>query len=58
MKERDLSFDREFEKEIYAKDLISPIGTRRADFIIEWNLLVELKVLISLDDSHLPHALI
>ena len=32
---RRLSFDREIVQDIYYKDLAEPIGTRRADFVVE-----------------------
>ncbi len=32
------------------------VGTRRADFIVEGNVLVELKALINLEDVHLAQA--
>ena len=34
-----------------------PIGTRRADFIVEGKVLVELKAIIELDDVHLAQVL-
>jgi len=38
-----LEFAREVEQEIFYKDLAEPIGTRRADFVVERKVLVELK---------------
>src|ERR1017187_519164 len=32
------------------------VGTRRADFIVEGNIMVELKALINLEDVHLAQA--
>ena len=52
-----LSFAREIEQQIYYKDLPSPIGTRRADFVVENKILVELKAVIQLEDVHLAQAL-
>ena len=52
-----LEFCREIEQDIYYKDLKEPIGTRRADFIVEGKILVELKALIELEDVHLAQAL-
>lgn len=52
-----LSFQREIEKEIFYKELIEPIGTRRADFVVEGKVLVELKAVIELDDVHLAQVL-
>jgi len=44
-----LSYAREIEQEIFYKDLNEPIGTRRADFVVEGEVLVELKVIIELE---------
>lgn len=52
-----LGFEREKEQEIYYKDLDEPIGTRRADFIVEGKILVELKAIIQLEDVHLAQVL-
>jgi len=52
-----LSFAREIEQDIYYKDLQEPIGTRRADFVVEGKILVELKAIIQLEDVHLAQAL-
>ena len=38
-----LTYAREIEQEIYYKELPEPIGTRRADFVVEGKILVELK---------------
>ncbi len=57
MKQRDLEFAREIEQDIFYKDLPEPIGTRRADFVVEGKVLVELKALIQLEDVHLAQAL-
>ena len=32
------------------------VGTRRANFIVKGNIMVELKALIQLEDVHLAHA--
>jgi GxxExxY protein len=48
-----LSFAREIEQEIFYKELQEPIGTRRADFVVEGKVLVELKAIIELEDVHL-----
>lgn len=55
--QRALEFAREIEQEIYYKDLPKPIGTRRADFVVEGKVLVELKAVIELEDVHLAQAL-
>ncbi|MEM1391695.1 MAG: GxxExxY protein [Cyanobacteria bacterium P01_H01_bin.150] len=52
-----LKFAREIEQKIYYKNLPEPIGTRRADFVVEDKILVELKAVIQLDDAHLAQAL-
>lgn len=57
MAQRNLGFSREIEQDIYYKDLIHPIGTRRADFVVEENVLVELKAVIHLEDVHLAQVL-
>ncbi len=48
-----LSYAREIEQEIFYKELQEPIGTRRADFVVEGKVLVELKAIIQLEDVHL-----
>lgn len=57
MRQAGLEFAREIEQEIYYKDLPEPIGTRRADFIVEGKVLVELKAMVKLEDVHLAQAL-
>jgi len=57
MKQSGLDFAREIEQDIFYKDLPDPIGTRRADFVVEGKVLVELKAIIQLDDVHLAQAL-
>ena len=57
MKQAGLEFDREIEQDIYYKNLSKPIGTRRADFVVEGKVLVELKAIIQLEDVHLAQAL-
>ena len=52
-----LEFAREIEQSIFYRDLDEPIGTRRADFVVEGKVLVELKAVIELDDIHLAQAL-
>jgi GxxExxY protein len=56
-KKAELSFNREIEQDIYYKDLEEPIGTRRADFVIEGKVLVEIKAVIELEDVHLAQIL-
>ena len=57
MNKARLVFAREIEQEIFYKDLAEPIGTRRADFVVEGKVLVELKAIIELEDVHLAQAL-
>jgi len=52
-----LVFAREIEQEIFYKKLQEPIGTRRADFVVEGKVLVELKAIIVLEDAHLAQIL-
>jgi GxxExxY protein len=52
-----LAFAREIRQEIYYKDMREPIGTRRADFVVEGKVLVELKAVIQLEDVHLAQVL-
>jgi GxxExxY protein len=49
-----ISFVREQEHTIYYEGI--EVGTRRADFIIEDTVVVELKALINLEDVHLAQA--
>ena len=57
MRQRGLEFNREIEQDIFYKNLPEPIGTRRADFVVEDKVLVELKAIIKLEDVHLAQAL-
>ncbi|TNE79409.1 MAG: GxxExxY protein [Bacteroidetes bacterium] len=57
MRQAGLDFARELEQEIYYKNLPEPIGTRRADFVVEGKILVELKAVTALTDAHLAQAL-
>lgn len=52
-----LSYAREIEQDIFYKELQEPIGTRRADFVVEGKVLVELKAVIQLEDVHLAQIL-
>lgn len=57
LSQRNLEFAREIEQDIYYKDLNEPIGTRRADFVVENKVLVEIKAIKALEDVHLAQAL-
>lgn len=50
----NLHFDRELEHEIYYDG--KHVGTRRADFVVEKKVIVELKAVITLEDVHLAQA--
>ena len=52
-----LTYAREIEQDIFYKEFQEPIGTRRADFVVEGKVLVELKAIIELDDVHLAQVL-
>uniref|UniRef100_UPI0040479637 GxxExxY protein n=1 Tax=Roseivirga sp. TaxID=1964215 RepID=UPI0040479637 len=57
MSKKDLVFAREIEQDIFYKELREPIGTRRADFVVEDKVLVEIKAIKELEDVHLAQAL-
>ena len=52
-----LTYAREIEQDIFYKEFQEPIGTRRADFVVEGKVLVELKAIIELEDVHLAQVL-
>ena len=49
-----LSFGREIEQTIYYEGI--DVGTRRADFVVESKVIVEIKAVINLEDVHLAQA--
>lgn len=49
-----LSFGREIEQAIFYEGI--EVGTRRADFVVEEKVIVELKAIINLEDVHLAQA--
>ena len=49
-----INFEREVDQKIYYQSI--EVGTRRADFIIDHKLVVELKALLNLEDVHLAQA--
>lgn len=57
MRRAGLTFAREIEQEIFYKDLPEPIGTRRADFVVEGKVLVELKAISQIEDVHWAQVL-
>lgn len=54
MERSGLNFRREVEQTIFYEDI--EVGTRRADFVVENKVIVELKALIGLEDVHLAQA--
>jgi len=54
LKKAGLGFARELEQEIFYEGI--HVGTRRADFVIENDIIVELKALVNLEDVHLAQA--
>ena len=54
LKKSGLGFGREVEQVIYYDGI--EVGTRRADFIVENQVVVELKAIINLEDVHLAQA--
>ena len=55
MRKQELTFDREKEMLITYDGI--EIGTRRVDFFVEQNIMVELKALIKLEEVHLAQAM-
>jgi GxxExxY protein len=55
MGRQGLNFQREMEMPIYYEGI--NIGTRRVDFFVEKNIMVELKALITLEEVHLAQAM-
>jgi GxxExxY protein len=49
-----LDYEREKDQVIYYNAI--NVGTRRADFIVQGNIMVEIKALINLEDVHLAQA--
>ena len=49
-----LAFHREQEQTVYYEDI--EVGKRRADFVVEEKVVVELKALASLEDVHIAQA--
>lgn len=55
MEKQGLGYQREMEMSIFYEGI--DIGTRRVDFFVEENIMVELKALIKLEDVHLAQAM-
>ncbi len=53
--ELGLNFEREKEMLIFYKEL--EIGQRRVDFLVEDDIMVELKALVQLDDVHIAQLM-
>jgi len=51
----NLTFARETEMPVFYRD--QQIGTRRVDFFVEGNIMVELKAIIKLENVHLAQAM-
>jgi GxxExxY protein len=49
-----LNFDREVEQPIFYEGI--GVGNRRADFVVECRIIVELKALVSLEDVHIAQV--
>ena len=54
MEKAGLGFEREIDQVIYYNGI--DVGTRRADFVVEGSVIVELKALIALENVHLAQA--
>lgn len=54
MERARLGFGREIQQSIFYDEI--KVGTRRADFVVENQVIVELKALINLEDVHLAQA--
>jgi GxxExxY protein len=53
----NISYQREIEIPIFYKDFPDPIGIRRADFIAEDKILIEIKAVTELNEIHLAQVL-
>ena len=54
LKKTGLVFEREKEQDIFYEGHL--VGTRRADFIVENSVIVELKAVVNIEDVHLAQA--
>jgi GxxExxY protein len=54
LEKANIHFGREVEQTIYYDGLV--VGKRRADFIVEQKVIIELKAFIDLEDAHLIQA--
>lgn len=54
LEKASIHFNRELEQAIYYDG--KEVGTRRADFVVENKVIVELKAIVALEDVHLAQA--
>lgn len=54
LEKANLSFQREQKHDIFYEEI--RVGSRRADFVVEEQVIVELKAVINLEDVHLAQA--
>ena len=54
LEESGLNFEREKNQAIFYKDV--QVGTRRADFVVEEKVIVEIKAVTKIEDVHLAQA--
>jgi len=54
LEKAQLNFGREIDQQIFYEGI--EVGTRRADFVVEGKVIVELKAIINLEDVHLAQA--
>ncbi len=52
---QNIAFEREFEMPLFYKG--QPIGTRRVDFFVEGQVMVEIKAIVMLEDVNLAQAI-
>ncbi len=57
MQRAGLEFARELSQDIFYKEIGEPIGSRRADFVVQGKVLVELKAVTKLEDVHFAQVL-
>lgn len=55
--EAGLGFQREIEQDIFYKELSKPIAQRRADFLVENKVLIELKAKEKIEPAHISQTL-
>lgn len=55
LENRGINFSREHEMAIHYKEHV--VGTRRVDFFVEEEVMVEIKAIINLEDVHLAQAM-